>query len=153
MKEIPLTLGKVAIVDDGDFKKTNQHKWYAHKEGNTFYARRTRFPNNFFGMHREILGLDQENKQWADHINGDGLDNRKSNLRICDRSQNQMNRKKNKFRNFINCTSIYKGVRLNKGKWQARIGADGKQIYLGMFKNEKSAAMAYNEAAIKLHKQ
>ena len=144
MRKIPLTQGKFAVVDNEDFKWLNKHKWCAHKRGNTWYAERGKQINGkvkMLLMHREILK--PKNKEQIDHINGNGLDNRKNNLRFCTVSQNKMN---------TNCqygTSKYKGVYWdkNKKKWRACMGLNNKKIFLGTFQIEKDAAKAYNTAA------
>jgi hypothetical protein len=96
-------------------------------------------------LHHVILGFPKNSYQ-IDHINGNGLDNRIENLRFCTNQQNQMNQKK---RN--GTTSKYKGVYFNvpKNKWSAYINLNGENIYLGSYIKETSAAIAYNEAAIR----
>ena len=148
MKRIPLTKSKFAIVDGQNFEWLNQWKWYAHFTGNHWYAaRREKKTKKFFYMHRQILGLQFGNKQQVDHVNGDGLDNRLCNLRICSQLQNNHNSKR---RNH-NHQSIYKGVRKSKNgkKWRARIIVNKREICLGTFKTERGAALAYDKAAIK----
>ena len=98
-------------------------------------------------MHWDIIGKPR-NKFETDHINGDRLDNRKINLRICTRSQNNMNKGIQK-----NNNSGFKGVVFFKGKWMAHIQINNRNIYLGVFDNIKDAAQAYNEAAIRYHKR
>ena len=82
----------------------------------------------------------------VDHINGDKLDNRKENLRVCTHRENGKNQKIS-----INNTSGYKGVFANHKNWQAVIGVDGKPIYLGTYPSPEKAAEAYDVAAKKYH--
>jgi|JI10StandDraft_1071094.scaffolds.fasta_scaffold364297_3 hypothetical protein len=149
MKQIPLTQGKFALVDDEDFEELSKYKWCAYRHRNTFYASRSvriNGKNKNIRMHRQVLSLVKKN-EYCDHINGDGLNNQKSNLRICGNAENLLNRGKGK-----NNTSEFKGVtRDNRdGVWYAQIKVNKKHFYLGRFKNKKDAAIAYNEAA-KLH--
>lgn len=133
-RAIPLTQGQVTIVDAADYKWLNQWKWCALKRPYTFYAIRTiRKPNGkriLILMHRLILGTPEGMD--SDHRNGDGLDNRRTNLRICTHQQNCRNRKLVK-----NNTSGHKGVRwhVQNKKWEAQIAIDGKQVYLGIYDN------------------
>jgi len=147
MKLIPLSKGLFTEVDDIDFEWLNQWKWYAMKSGNTFYAARTSKEREKILMHRLILDI-TKGKVTPDHIDRNGLNNKRNNLRIATRSQNNINKiKKEK------CSSIFKGVCItNDGKkWQAHIQKDYKQIYLGCFETQIEAALAYNNAAKKLH--
>jgi len=150
MKEIPLTQGKFALVDDVDYEWLNQWKWYAHKGGNTFYALRKAYHNDLrvtIRMHREILGLGRGDPREGDHCNHNGLHNWQDNLRICTRSQNQHNGSPRK-----NCSSSFKGVNWHKDthKWQVQITNNGKQKYLGCFTSEVEAAKAYDRKAMEL---
>lgn len=153
MKKIVLTNGDCTLVDDSDYERLNQFNWYYHdrrKDGGGYVVRRQwNFDTKearMVTMHREILGCPEG--QHVDHKNGNTLDNRKSNLRICTRSQNQMNRPAQR-----NNTSGFKGVWAIKGtdKWQAMITVDRKRTYLGVFKDKLEAAKAYNKMAKKLH--
>jgi hypothetical protein len=146
MKEIKLTQDKIALVDDDDFEYINQFKWYAGKYPNTFYAQRN-LGKVKIRMHREIMKTQLENNigKIIDHIDGNGLNNQKNNLRICTRAENGRNR------HTINNSSGYLGVSKSGKKWKPTIKVNKKTIYLGYFKDKKDAAKAYNEAAIKYH--
>lgn len=138
-KEIPLTQGKVAIVDDDDFERLSHHKWHISLKG---YARRSLHnPERKEYMHRVVIGASEDEN--VDHINRDRLDNRKCNLRLCSDRENCYNRSKR------SVTSQYKGVTWNKRnkKWQAQITIDGKNRYLGLFVDEADAARAYDKFA------
>jgi len=148
MREIQLTQGKVAYVDDEDFERVNQHKWCAHKIGNIFYAERAVTIDGkriLQYMHRFIMG-DNPLKPCVDHWDGDGCNNWRLNLRPCTRRQNQMNQKSRK-----NSSSKYKGVCWieSRQKWLAQIRVNGKMGFLGYFIIEEDAARAYDVAAIK----
>lgn len=142
MKQIPLTQGKFALVDDEDYEYLSQYHWY-FEHG---YARREVWKKNKRSriyMHREIIN--NFDKLSTDHINGDKLDNRKKNLRKCTPGQNLQN---SSIRKSSNKTSKFKGVGFHKrlGLWRARI----KDSHLGVFKSENDAAKAYNDAALEM---
>jgi hypothetical protein len=141
-----LTQGKIAWIDQEDVDKISLLKWRAEKSGYTYYAKAeveiSKYPRKrkIFRMHRVICS----NWNSIDHINRNGLDNRKSNLREADKKQNGRNRPAQKM-----STSKYKGVswvpRLQK--WLSQITVDGKNTYLGIFNDEVLAAKAYDAAA------
>lgn len=149
MKLLSLTRGKFATVDDADFEFLSKWKWRALdtqrvRVSESFYA--IRGGRNSVYMHREIakrIGFD-ESKQ-VDHMDGDGLNNKRSNLRACTNGENMRNARKT-----ANRSSQYKGVHWNKHakKWQARIHVL-KTTHLGYFDDEETAAKAYDEAARK----
>lgn len=146
MKEIILTKGNIAFIDDEDFQSLSKWSWYTH---NTYAARGTfiNYTNKLHFMHRQILGLNDPNL-FIDHIDGNGLNNQKYNLRVCTHSQNMMNRKKNQ-----NASSRFKGVYWNseKRKWHVRCVVN-KEIYIvGYYKDEREAALAYNLTASFAH--
>lgn len=151
MKEIRLTKGKVALVDDRDFEELSEYKWHYHGDGDglKFYAARNkRIENGRYKirMHSQIMGLEKGSKLQVDHVDGNTLNNCRSNLRVVTNQQNQRNTKKH-----IKKSSEYKGIYYNRErqKWYARIMVDSKYIWLGSFLCELEAAKAYNEAATK----
>lgn len=145
-REIPLTQGKVAIVSACDYDWLNQWKWYTGKCG---YAQRN-WLSELTGkrtvllMHRFITTA-PANKE-VDHIDGDRLNNRRENLRLCSHEQNMHNQKSQ------TGASRYKGVAQTSDSqtWRAYISKDGSQIYLGSFATEIEAALTYNTAAVQL---
>jgi len=143
-KLIPLTQGKFAIVDAEDYDWLSQYKWCAAKDRYTFYAHRGS-SGTTVTMHRVIMRAPKG--VMCDHINHNGLDNRKSNLRLCTNAQNQYNKSPKK-----GCASRYKGVvwRRDCKKWRARIGFKRKRIHLGDFDDQMDAAMAYDDKAVEL---
>jgi len=149
MKKIPLTQNQYAIVDDENYDFLNRWKWHAVRDGNTFYAvRKSKTINGkrkTIRMHRVIMN--PPNNMDIDHINHNGLDNQKVNLRVVTNQQNQMNR-----RLYRNTSSFFKGVSRNKLNklWQASIEYNGKSINLGYFEEEIDACIIYNQKAIEL---
>lgn len=152
MVKIPLTQGREAIIDNEDYELVSKYKWhYADYLNGRGYAKTNNHGKRprLLRMHRLIMQAEPGEK--IDHISMDTLDNRKSNLRRVNQSQNMMNsglRNTNK--------SGFKGVcYLNrselKSKWLATIWKDGKQINLGCHKTKEEAALAYNKAAKGLH--
>jgi len=154
-RRIPLTQGQYAIVDPDDFERLNKHKWHAFKSKNTFYAERAVRVGKVrkqvvIKMHREILKV--PDGLLVDHINHNGLDNRKANLRPATRAENSRNRRKFRKRK---CRSRFKGVSWNKDqkKWSARILFNRDMKFIGYFHDEIEAAKAYDSAARKYHKE
>lgn len=149
MKTIPLTQGKVALVDDEDYDALAAHRWYAKKSrGSRFYAVRNgpqgRGPRQTVLMHAAIAGT--PTGMVTDHIDRDGLNNQRSNLRVCNIAENASNRGKNK-----NNSTGFKGVgrhpRHESNLWVAQIWKLNRRIHLGVFPTAEAAARAYDEAA------
>jgi len=145
MKEIKLTQGQVALVDDEDFEELNRFKWSVHKSGKTYYAERNSPTINgkrtTIKMHHEILGKPPEGLE-IDHINGDGLFNLKINLRYVTHRQNCQNKQN------ISKSSIYPGVSWSntRKKWESYIQIDGIHKFLGYCVSELEAFMNYKQA-------
>jgi len=151
MKKIELTQGQAALVDDGDYEELSQYSWYAMRRKYTFYVRRTvhspmvngKRTVSYVFMHQQLLGM----RSGVDHKNGDGLDNRRSNLRPCTKAQNAWNRRLSD-----RGSNRYRGVSRAAGKrWEARIQCDGSRKRIGYFSSEKDAALAYNKEALVLY--
>jgi hypothetical protein len=139
MKEIELTQGQVAIVDDEDFEYLSQWKWYAnfHKRCGKFYARANIGNGKKLQMHRVVIKCPQSFE--VDHINHNTLDNQKDNLRIATKSENQMNA----IINSVNKIGM-KGVTLRRGEYHVTITKNKKRIYLGKFENANQAGHVYD---------
>jgi hypothetical protein len=153
MKEIPLTKGYVALVDDEDFEWLSKFKWQANiKHSGDVYAHRDTLAHeirdnpalpNKTKMHRLIMGF-PEGKH-VDHINGNTLDNRRQNLRVCSKGENMRNSKLQR-----RSKTGYKGVSVaSKTTFSAHIRIEKRLIHIGNFKSPIEAAIAYNEHAIK----
>ena len=154
MREISLSRGYVALVDDEDYEWLSQTGWTAKGRitDPTIYAAHSRRDENgvrrHVWMHRRILGLERGSPLQVDHINGNGLDNRRANLRVCTLAENHRNRRK-----LRPTSSRYKGVSFHTfgHKWQSAIRCGDKNIHLGCFTDEETAALAYNVAATQLY--
>jgi hypothetical protein len=146
MKEIKLTQGKVALVDDEDYEYLNQFKWHTVNVGGILYASRNLriSKNKRISQRMQWVIMGKHNGMVIDHIDHNGLNNQKNNLRICTPHQNFMNQSKQ-----YNTKSGYKGVGYVDNTIRARICISGKLIHLGTFKTEREAAMAYDEAALR----
>ena len=157
-KRIPLTQGRFALVDADDYAWLSRWKWTFRPSdrGSRGYAvrnvhyyrsdgKRSSRPIN---MHREILGLSPRDPRLCDHINGNPLDNRRSNLRMCTQSQNLANTRRRR-----NARSRYRGATWHRQrrKWRARIKHRGREIHLGLYQTEREAVLAYNAKATELY--
>lgn len=146
-KEIPLTQGKVAIVDDDAHKELSQYNWHFVRG----YAQRWAWvggKRKKIYMHRVVLGTPEEMQ--TDHRDGNKLNNQRDNLRVCTPSENRCNRG----RTIVN-TSGFKGVTWDRSrnKWKAQVELLKNKINVGRFDTAEAAARAYDEAAKKLHGQ
>ncbi len=151
MKEIPLTKGYIALVDDSDYERViAAGPWHAQVSKNTVYAAHGTYTGHGCNgrrglvlLHRFILGLSDPQTQ-GDHADGNGLNNQRYNLRPATNSQNTANRLKKP-----GGSSVYKGVTWDKRdwRWRAAIRINGKTKHLGSFTDEADAAAAYRAAA------
>lgn len=152
MKKIPLTHGYFTLVDDEDFEFLSQWKWFAQKMAHTIYAARKPWVSGGRGkstkifMHRIILNTPTHMQ--TDHMDGDGLNNQKANIRVVTRRDNMLNRARWAKGNISKSRGAYLDKR--DGKWSSSITIDGKCIYLGRFKTEEEAANAYRMKRIEL---
>lgn len=147
--EIPLTRGMTALIDKEDIALVSQYRWYAHRGTRTWYARTDvggRKTKRRIYMHRLIL--DAHGTAQADHRNGNGLDNRRCNLRLASALQNCVNRPAN-----FNSVSPFKGVSFDRSrnKWIAQITIHGRHFNLGRLDDEFSAAARYDVIASLVH--
>lgn len=149
MKQIPLTKGKFTIVDDEDYEKVIVHKWHTHKGNTTYYVATTprgTKSNRLLLMHRFILDI-SDPKVHVDHINGNGLDNRRSNIRPCTPTQNNRNSSLPK-----NSTTGFKGVSIAyDNKYKVHLSHENNKLHIGTFDSKEHAALSYDFAARKLH--
>lgn len=152
--KIPLSIGKMknlppkafALVDKENLEDLLKFNWSLSDQGYAWRQFRKEGKIKHERMHRRILNA--SDGQFCDHINGNRLDNRKENIRICDKIKNGQNSLKRKSQKGKDCTSRFKGVYLHKcGKWHAEITVLKKKRSLGLFKEEWVAAHAYNVAA------
>lgn len=145
-KEIELTQGYKALVDDEDYEYLSQFKWRYHGDG---YAVGANKKVSYLNMHRIILerklGRELTKDENTDHRDLDKLNNTRDNLRLATQSQNMANVSKHP-----NTSSRFKGVgwHKNTGKWQARITVKGKNTHLGLFYDEEEAAKVYDRQAL-----
>lgn len=146
METIALTKGMITIVDDEDYKRLKRYKWYYKQSGNMGYAFTT-YRNRPKSMASIIMRCYKKGFI-VDHIDRNSLNNQRENLRICTQLENTCNRPSQE-----STTSKYKGVSRHSTKsgWVAQIVHKYKYIYLGLYRNEENAAIAYDQAAIQLH--
>lgn len=151
MKEIPLTRGLFALVDDDDFEWLSAFNWHADKNG--YAVRNAPHPTvpgkrTIEHMHRTVLGLEMGDRTQVDHIDRNRANNQRNNLRKATSGQNKFNTVAR-----VNNTSGYKGVCFfpRTSKWVAKIRIPGKRINLGYFDTPEAAHQAYKDAALRLH--
>lgn len=154
VREIVLANNKgIALVDDEDYEDVNKFKWHILPNGSGVYYAQTceRIKNGNKTIQKTVLMhriiMKNLKNEFIDHINFNGLDNRKCNLRMCDKSNNCMYKRKTT----KNKSSKYKGVTWHfTNRWAAQIECNNIHIHLGMFEKEDDAATAYNTKAVEL---
>jgi hypothetical protein len=151
---IPLTKGLFAIVSPEDYERLSAYKWHSARHGRTIYAQHGtgsekagRRRGYLVMMHRAVMGVEDE--RVVDHQNHNGLDNRRTNLRIATWEENCWNKRKP----ISDSSSQYKGVMWDKRRstWQVMMGYKGKKIFIGYFDDETEAAKAYDAKAKELY--
>ncbi len=145
MTEIPVRPNYVAIVDDEDVALVSTQPWchLAGEHNRTIYATSRWDGRNVF-MHKIIMGDPSDPNLTVDHIDGNGLNNRRANLRWATRQQQAWNKAPCK-----NSQAGFKGVEINGRNYRARIMVAGQRYELGTFQSPEDAALAYNAAAVK----
>jgi len=156
MKEITLTQGEVALVDDADYEEVMKRKWHVTRSSRGGRLRRNLYAVGYKNckpgymnvlMHREIMGAPQGMD--VHHINGNGLDNRRRNLRVCTHQENQCGRHSTwGLSRYLGVSKSHRGCRK---PWRAVITSKGKEYYLGCFYLQEQAARAYDRAALRFH--
>ena len=153
--EVPLTRGLVTLIDESDADLVLPFRWHATRNGNTFYVHRRgqviKCERAVVSLHRWLLGL-TDGHVHVDHANRNGLDNRRSNLRVCSHAQNQANRAKQRTHAGRPTSSIHKGVSwdVDARRWRAHIQINGVLKHIGRFRTEIEAAIKYDKAATAL---
>lgn len=140
--EVPLTRGLVALIDECDVSLVGERLWTAHRDHDGRYSAHARIHGRDVYMHRLIL--EAPKGVLVDHKDGNSLDNRRRNLRLCDTFRNRWNSR------VLKTTQPYKCVRLVGRRWVAHIQAFGQRQSLGLFDTAEGAARAYDAAAMEL---
>lgn len=149
MKEISLTQGYVALVDDEDYEELSQYRWYVRVNNHHRYAsRKIKVEGKWVEIHMHRCLLSAPDNLLVDHVDGNGLNNVRANLRLATKSGNNQNSRMRK-----DNTSGYKGVNWSKehSGWRAEIKIDGKSKFLGYFQCPIEAAKIRDKAALELH--
>lgn len=148
--------GSCALIDRDDLEKISKYRWVARASKERTYVQHiiNRKDGKYHALHLHRLIMDAPSNMMVDHINGNGLDNRKCDLRVCTHAQNQRNGNKKR----KNGTK-YKGISLHKSqyngpqRWEAFISFNGKKIHAGIFLKEEDAATAYNITALRYFRE
>ncbi len=157
MKEIVLTQGQVALVDDEDYEDLIKMKWHAwyNKNGDSFYAHHSVYNGagkspSVIRMHRYLMKVVNP-KIKVDHIDGNTLNNQKNNLRVCESHQNNTNMLSLRSDNSTGYRGVTKYFYNGRKKWTAALSVKGKKFRLGYFDSPEEAARAFDKAARELY--
>jgi hypothetical protein len=138
---IPLTRSRHTLIDAEDFDRIAVYLWHTSGTGYAKTDIRNAITNTHFLMHREVMRCPDD--RVIDHIDGNKLDNRKGNLRICTGAENARSRRKS-----WKSSSQYKGVKKHQDRWRAYISVNNVDKHIGLYRDEAEAAHAYNRAAM-----
>lgn len=137
--------GRHILVDAEDYDRVTRHRWWlSSHRGRLTYAK-AHIDGRTVSLHRWLLGLEVGDARAVDHISGDTLDNRRSNLRLCTAGENRRNSA------VVSGPIRLKGVSLERGRYRAEIRANGRHHFLGLHATPEAAALAYDEACRELH--
>lgn len=148
-RRVRLTQHRYALIDQGDHDRVSRHKWCAAVHSAHYWYAWTKIDGKMVSMHRFVLKLGRK-RSWVDHVNGNGLDNRRANLRLCTPSQNQHNKSARRVKKSCRYKGVSRYAQARGKMWRASLMCKGHAFHLGSFGTPKEAALAYDSAARRL---